>query len=202
MDGSCLMAIPINCSCKAAVIGTMASRRVLFGVLLLFGFFAWTSCLYYKFHAMTCSSSNKTISPAYSCFIKTAAGKTTMNIRANVTTPIYSLKIRYDVTHEASKENVERTVLNVTLDICSFLNGTNKDPASKWFFKLLGKSFVKGFLHPCPYFGPTKMENIVMDRKASLPFAPPGFYSSNLLFFNKDDDNILNVKIMKEAVKG
>jgi len=187
--------------CNESVIKTMANRRVLFWLLLLLGSFAWTSCVLIKFKSMTCSSSNKTISPDFSCFIKTAAGKTTMNMIFNVTKPVYNFKIRYDVTRGATDESEARTIINVTMRMCSFLNGTIRDPASKWIITKLKKSFKPGFLHSCPYFGQINMADLSIETKGTSLLFSTGFYSSNLLLFNKDDSNIILAKVSADVMK-
>ena len=103
---------------------------------------------YIRFTKIKCLSSSNSLS-GYDCFVKAySRTNTTINIFVNLTRPLYSVKARYDLTYKYLT-NSQRSIINSTLEICEFLNGTTSNPVFKWIV-----GFMKNFdqmLHTCPY---------------------------------------------------
>lgn len=97
---------------------------------------------------MNCWSSNKTLS-GHKCFVKAYSRKnTTMNVFVNLTRPLFDVKARYDLTYKYLT-NSQRSIINSTIEICEFLNGTGSNPVFKWIVGLMEN--FKHLLHECPY---------------------------------------------------
>jgi Protein of unknown function (DUF1091) len=85
-------------------------------------------------------------------------------------------------------------VLNVTLDICEFLAGSNPNLATKWWFDMITKTLPKETVHPCPYIGMSEFPNMNIDPTTLLiSHFFTGHYKSDIRFFDEDDANILRV---------
>jgi hypothetical protein len=103
---------------------------------------------YHRHKSISCQSSNKSVS-GYKCYIKAYSQKnTTLNVFANLTKPIFYAKFSYDLTLR-SISNSYRSIINVTFEVCSVLNGTVGNPVFQW----IKESFpnFKQALHACPY---------------------------------------------------
>jgi hypothetical protein len=101
---------------------------------------------------MTCNSSNKTILPDYKCFAKAySRNNQTMNVLMFFPKPVYEAFVALEVSYKTTTSPNYRTLINSTIDVCGFLNGTNNNPLVKWFFSVIRESLPKNFLHPCPY---------------------------------------------------
>ncbi|KAL7011602.1 hypothetical protein ACKWTF_014345 [Chironomus riparius] len=95
-----------------------------------------TSYPYIRFTAMKCWSSNKSLS-GYNCYVKAySRTNTTMNAFVNLTRPLFAVKARYDLTYKYLT-NSQRSIINSTLEICEFLNGTESNPVFKWIIGLM-----------------------------------------------------------------
>jgi Protein of unknown function (DUF1091) len=85
-------------------------------------------------------------------------------------------------------------VINTTLDVCEFLNGTQSNLATRWFFNQSLASFSKDFIHPCPHEGLVAVYNVSGDPKMvqiSKFFA--GTYLAIIRMFDELDDNIITM---------
>jgi hypothetical protein len=103
---------------------------------------------YVRFTSAKCDSSNKSVS-GYKCYIKAYSRKnTTLNVFVNLTKPIFKLAFNYDLTYK-SISNSYRSIINVTFEACSMLNGTAENPVFKWIMGNLPD--LKTALHACPY---------------------------------------------------
>ncbi|CAH1733836.1 unnamed protein product [Chironomus riparius] len=103
---------------------------------------------YSRFKSIHCNSSNITVS-GYKCYIKAfSRTNTTTNIFVNLTRPVHSFNVRYDLRFK-SLSNSQRSIINTTLEVCSILNGTGSNPVYKWFIGMMPE--LEELLHPCPY---------------------------------------------------
>lgn len=102
---------------------------------------------YARFTTVQCSSSNVTVSD-FKCFVKAYSRKnTSLNLLLNISRPIYDIKARYEYRSK-SIANAYRSLINVTIDICKVLNGTNSNPVFNWLMGMIPD--LKVMLHPCP----------------------------------------------------
>lgn len=84
--------------------------------------------------------------------------------------------------------------INVTVDVCQFLNGTQNNLLVELILKLAGDSISKNFIHPCPYYGLHVANNMTMvgkNQKNELAQFPNGYYRFTAHVFNKQDDDII-----------
>lgn len=103
---------------------------------------------YQRLKSTNCQSSNKSVS-GYKCYIKAYSQKnTTLNVFVNLTRPLFFVKISYDLTFK-SISNSYRSIINVTFEACSILNGTANNAVFNWIMDSF-QSFKK-MLHACPY---------------------------------------------------
>jgi hypothetical protein len=91
------------------------------------------------------------------------------------------------------------SVINTTLDLCEFTNGTQTNLATKFTVDILSKSFPPGFLHPCPYFGEFKLNNISLNLTPELMQFLTGTYKSSMKYYDDKDDNIVTFEVIIEA---
>jgi hypothetical protein len=80
-------------------------------------------------------------------------------------------------------------MINVTMDVCGFLNGTSNNIATKWLFGLFLKSVPKGAFHACPYKS-LKLFNMTTDAGALMSPFPLGIYKSITRFYDDEDENM------------
>jgi hypothetical protein len=87
------------------------------------------------------------------------------------------------------------SVINTTLDICEFVNGTSKNLATKWFFDIMKTTLPPGLFHVCPYVDEMKAYNMTLneDYHEASQFLV-GSYRSITRFFDGKDENIITVK--------
>jgi Protein of unknown function (DUF1091) len=83
------------------------------------------------------------------------------------------------------------SVINTTLNLCEFVNGTDNNVATKYFIDLYSKSLPPGFVHPCPYFGEVKLNNISVNAAPQSIQFLTGIYKCKTRFFDDKDDNII-----------
>lgn len=100
---------------------------------------------------VTCSASNITIRPDYKCSAK-AFSRTDqkMNVCFNLVKPIYDFYLALDVSYKTTT-NSYRSVINSTIDLCGYMNGTNSNPLAKYAMDMARNSVPPGLIHPCPY---------------------------------------------------
>jgi len=111
--------------------------------------FFWIFLLFqFQFETSTkCDSSNKSVS-GYKCYIKAYSRTiTTLNVFVNLTETIFNAKFNYDLTYK-SISNSYRSIINVTFEACSVLNGTANNPVFQWVMGNLPD--LKKVLHACP----------------------------------------------------
>lgn len=101
-----------------------------------------------RFTGVKCHSSNKSVS-FYKCFIKAYSQRnTTLNSITNLTRPVFDVKFSYDLTYK-SLSNSYRSIINVTFEACSLLNGTANNPVFHWLMSNIPD--LKDVVHACPY---------------------------------------------------
>lgn len=145
----------------------------------------------FQMTSFKCSSSNKTLS-SYKCFAKSySRTHSTFNILFNITRPLTNVKAHVDIQMK-SITPFYNSVINTTLDICGFLNGTSKNIATKWFFDIMTSSFPPGYIHPCPYIGELKGTNLTLNVTPQTPQFLLGTYKALLRYFDDKDDNIIS----------
>lgn len=102
-----------------------------------------------KFTSIKCESTNKSIS-SYKCFLKSYSRRnTTINVSANISKPLFNFKLRYELLF-SDIGNSKRIIINETIDLCPFLNGTSPNVLIKWIVGLMSAS-LRDIIHPCPY---------------------------------------------------
>jgi hypothetical protein len=82
-------------------------------------------------------------------------------------------------------------VLNVTLDVCGFLNGTDSNIATKFFFNAFASSLPAGFVRPCPIIGELKAYNLTLNAISQAIQFMAGSYRVITRFYDEKDDNII-----------
>ena len=117
---------------------------------------------YLRFTSTKCDSSNKSVS-GYKCFIKAySRTNTTLSVFVNLTKPIFKVKFNYDLTCK-SISNSYRSIINVTFEACSLLNGTASNPVFQWIMGNLPD--LKKLLHVCPYKVSFRGETLMSNQK-------------------------------------
>lgn len=80
------------------------------------------------------------------------------------------------------------TIINTTVDACAFLNGTMDNPLAKYFQAALTKTIPAGYIHPCPYYGYYRFENLSIDvPQVGLQFLSGNYKTTNVFYDNIDD---------------
>jgi hypothetical protein len=80
-------------------------------------------------------------------------------------------------------------MINVTMDICGYVNGTHDNISAKWFIGQYFKSMALRALHPCPYKS-LKLYNMTTDMSALLSTFLRGIYRGYCRFYDDFDDNM------------
>lgn len=112
----------------------------------------------------------------------------------------FALQVRYDVRHKTVTPYYT-SVINSTLDICGFLNGTTSNIALKFFFGQFSATAPKGLLHPCPFFGELMAYNISYNINILNAIHIPGTYMTKSHFFDDKDSNIFTLIIVGEVLE-
>lgn len=105
---------------------------------------------YRKFTSIKCESTNKSIT-SLKCFLKMITRRNiSFNVLANISRPLNKFKMQYELLFN-DIGNTKRLIINETIDLCPFLDGTNTNPVMKWLIGIMSAS-LKEIIHPCPYF--------------------------------------------------
>lgn len=176
--------------------------------LNLFYKLIFTADLIYKVKSFRCTASNQTISDDFECFAKTYhLGYSSINFQINLTRPILTAMVRsiefffylncfwihlskghFDL--QLKKESRYTSIINTTIPICSFLNGSEGNVALKWVLDLHRETLPPGFIHACPYIGIFAAYNLTIIPSPWMPQFYTGEFMSSLRIFDDDDDNI------------
>lgn len=87
------------------------------------------------------------------------------------------------------------SVINTTLDICAFFNGTSSNIATKWFLSTFAQSFPAEFIHPCSLIGEIKAYNLSFNEFPQQLQFLTGTYKAFTKFYDDKDDNIITSKL-------
>jgi hypothetical protein len=133
-----------------------------------------------KYKSVSCSASNQTIFPNYTCFIKAMSRDvSTLNLRVHLQRPIFKMfvslenknleqEIKFSLffnNHlkllqfdfesrygQLSASYRSRKVINFNkYEGCSFLNRTVDNIGFKWLIGLVNSSLPENVIHACPY---------------------------------------------------
>jgi hypothetical protein len=79
------------------------------------------------------------------------------------------------------------TIINSTVDMCKFFNGTGNNLIAKWIIDAVSDSLPEGLLHPCPFNGAFKSHNITFQPTEVILQFLKGSYRNIITFkFNLD----------------
>jgi hypothetical protein len=90
------------------------------------------------------------------------------------------------------------TIINSTIDVCKYLNGTLGNPILKWLVNEVSDNLPKQYIHPCPFIGRVKVYNITFAGHIAGQFLR-GRYKAVARSFDDQDDNIITLKIGTET---
>lgn len=83
------------------------------------------------------------------------------------------------------------SVLNTTIDVCGFFNGTVVNPATKWFFDTIAKTFPK--FPPCPIVDEFKVYNLSINTFSYMFQFLVGNYRAIMRSYDENDENIITM---------
>lgn len=89
-------------------------------------------------------------------------------------------------------------------EMCSILNGTSNNYGIITFINIFKDSLPPNVIHPCPYNGRIKMENVTIDTSKIPSVFPSGSYRNRIIMFDVTDRNIFSVTIFttcKSSIK-
>lgn len=110
------------------------------------------------------------------------------------------MKIHVIVEHRTTTPYFS-TMIDATVDVCGFLNGTADNVLAKWFMAAISRTFPAEYLHPCPYFGYYVLRNITVEvPKVALQFLA-GNYRTTALFFDNQDEMIFKLITKAEFIE-
>lgn len=78
--------------------------------------------------------------------------------------------------------------------MCKFLNGSDTNPLSKWFFDSIVSALPGGFVHSCPYNGEVRLVNITIADVPQVMQFMHGTYRTILRIFDSKDENIITAR--------
>jgi hypothetical protein len=175
----------------------------------LFKLLIFSLCFYFVFqkkarkvtsvlNKVDCSTSGKTISKEnFSCFLEDMNNAKTQKriiIETNITNPILKIMGNLAIEHRPNAQSEYKTLVNNTLEVCSFLNGTDRNPIGKWIMDQVSGSLPAEYIHPCPYFGFMKW-NFTLKGSKGITFMVKGDILSTLHVYDVKDSNIFTLNI-------
>lgn len=166
---------------------------------------------------VTCRASNITVRPDYKCNAKAfSRADQRMNVFFNLVKPIYDFYVSLDVSYKTTT-NSYRSIINSTMDICGYLNGTSSNPLAKYYVDMVRNSVPPGFIHPCPYSvsryiinwkwslskkyilkGVIQLSNYSVTKNFHGLLYPDGIYKLIVRYFYKYDKNIATILVITE----
>lgn len=149
---------------------------------------------------INCSSSGKTVSSESLLCLLEDVGNTTKNDRkiileAEVKIPIFKAMVNLEIQHRPTPQSEYRTFINNTLEACSFLNGTDKNPIGKFMLDQVSETLPKELIHPCPYFGSFKF-NFTLKGSSSIKFLAKGDLELKYYVYDAKDSNIFTLNLL------
>lgn len=105
------------------------------------------------------------------------------------------LQAQFDLRIRASTVSPHYSVvINSTVGVCSFLNGTDrKSPLMSFIYQLIERTFPQELLHPCPYIGAFEMKNVSILPNRNLAQFLGGYYKLNVRMFDEKERNICTI---------
>jgi hypothetical protein len=103
-----------------------------------------------------------------------------------------------EVKHGSGITPYYTTIINSTVNACKFVNGSDSNPIANWISGAVTDSLPKGFIHPCPYVGLMKIDNISISANGVLSQFLKGRYKISARVFDEEDDNIITFKLGTE----
>jgi hypothetical protein len=110
------------------------------------------------------------------------------------------MKMQLEIKHGSGFNPYHNTIVNSTVKMCRFLNGTENNPVADWFLDIVSDTLPEGFLHPCPYFGEFKMMNLTIKITPLAAQFLKGSYDTTARLFDKRDDNIITLKVKNDLL--
>jgi Protein of unknown function (DUF1091) len=107
-----------------------------------------------------------------------------------------------EVKHGSGLTPFYNTIINSTIDVCQFLNGTQSNVLLKWIIDSMTHSLPNNFFHPCPYVGRVVAYNAsILTNTISSQFLK-GRYKIFYRAFDEFDDNIISLKTETDMPRG
>jgi Protein of unknown function (DUF1091) len=103
-----------------------------------------------------------------------------------------------EIKHGGGITPYYNTIINSTVEVCEFLNGTQNNPLMVWTFAAMEDSLPKGFIHPCPYSGHILLPNVTLAANTFTNQFLKGRYKGSTRLFDEIDDNILTFELVTE----
>jgi Protein of unknown function (DUF1091) len=100
-----------------------------------------------------------------------------------------------EVKHGGGITPYYNTIINSTVEMCKFLNGTNNNPIAKWMIDAVSDSVPKGLFHPCPYVGQVKAFNVSFSTGGFASQFLQGRYKIVIRAFDEKDEEIITFKV-------
>jgi hypothetical protein len=110
------------------------------------------------------------------------------------------MKLQVEFNHGSGLNPYHNTMINSTVKMCRFLNGTENNPLAQWFLDVVSDSFPVSLVHPCPYFGEYKMQNVTFGIASTTAQFLKGSYEIKVRYFDKQDDNIITLNLKTDLV--
>jgi Protein of unknown function (DUF1091) len=100
-----------------------------------------------------------------------------------------------EVKHGGGITPYYNTIINSTIEMCQFLNGTDSNPIAKWMIDAVSDFVPTGFFHPCPYVGQVKCSNVSVASLRLFSQFLRGRYKMFVRAFDEKDENIITFKL-------
>lgn len=80
------------------------------------------------------------------------------------------------------------TIINSTVNLCAFLNGTDSNPIAIAFKPAVEASIPASYIHACPYYGYHSLNNVTIEvNQIAMQFLSGKYRTTIIVFDNKDD---------------
>jgi hypothetical protein len=113
---------------------------------------SYTISLNANLKSIKCSSSNITIYPNYTCFLKAfKRNVAALTILTFIRKNTFKCNIDTIASFKQKTSAYYRTITNATSDFCSFMSGNDINPVLKLIYDVIIDQFPKEMNHPCPF---------------------------------------------------
>jgi hypothetical protein len=102
----------------------------------------------------------------------------------------FYLKVNVDVKHRTITPYYNQ-VINNSISLCAFVNGTDNNLVISWILKMIGKTFPKRLIHPCPYDKEFKALNLSVELSPEMSAFLLGRYLMTMTASDAKDRNII-----------